>query len=147
MAERVVLLRLETTALVSALPELRARVMAAAGAAGAGDELQQRLELVLEEAVMNTALHGYAGAGGPILVELATREGGELELLLSDQAGSFDPRVVPTPQLSQPLDQRPVGGLGVHLIRTMSDGIRYRRDGERNVLVLTFRARRSDTGC
>lgn len=146
MAARTVLARFETTALVSALPEIRRRVVAVAGMAGVAAEVVQRLDLVLEEAVMNTALHGYGGAGGPLLVELAAGEEGSLELLLTDQAKSFDPCAAPAPDLSQPLEQRPVGGLGVHLIRTMSDGISYCRDKGRNILVLAFAERRSDTG-
>jgi len=51
----------------------------------------------------------------------------------------FDPLAQPPADVSRPIEHRPVGGLGIHLLRELSEALDYRRDGGRNVL--TFRLR------
>jgi anti-sigma regulatory factor (Ser/Thr protein kinase) len=58
---------------------------------------------------------------------------------LVDDGRAFDPLQVAAPDLAAPLEERAVGGLGVHLMRHLVDDIQYRRDGGRNHLVFTKR--------
>ena len=53
-----------------------------------------------------------------------------------DNGRPFDPTSAPPPDLSLPLEQRPPGGLGIHLMRELMDGLDYRRSGDSNILRL-----------
>lgn len=98
------------------------------------DELLFPFELALEEVFMNVAMHG-GGEQGPATVWLELEcADGRLNLSLSDDGPAFDPLSLPTPDLNAPLEERPVGGLGVHLVREMMDGVSYSYRGGRNCL-------------
>jgi serine/threonine-protein kinase RsbW len=98
------------------------------------DELLFPFELALEEVFMNVAMHG-GGEQGPATVWLELEcADGRLNLSLSDDGRAFDPLSLPTPDLNAPLEERPVGGLGVHLVREMMDGVSYSYRGGRNCL-------------
>ena len=56
-----------------------------------------------------------------------------------DDGHAFNPLEAPPPDLSLPMEKRPIGGLGIHLLRELSDGITYERRNGTNRLVLTKR--------
>lgn len=89
------------------------------------------LVLAVNEAVTNVILHGYGGEPGPVAlcVEAA---GGDLSVILSDSAPHFDPTRVPPPDINLPLEDRPLGGLGVHMMRQLTDALIYRVTPEGN---------------
>ncbi len=98
------------------------------------DELLFPFELALEEVFMNVAMHG-GGEQGPATVWLELeRADDRLNLSLSDDGRAFDPLALPTPDLDAPLEERPVGGLGVYLVREMMDDVSYSYQGGRNCL-------------
>lgn len=97
-----------------------------------------RVELVLEELLTNIFRHAYGG--GPGDVELAcSADGGAFCLKLTDWGPPFNPLTQPAPDTSAPLDSRPIGGLGIHLVRHASDSLDYRREGDRNVVTVCVR--------
>lgn len=105
--------------------------------AGLAKEIRFKVELTLEEAVANIVRHGFAdNAGHEIAVRLELR-GGTIRARLEDDGLPFNPLEAPPVDPDQPLEQRPVGGLGIHLIRSLMDGASYRRSSGRNVLSLT----------
>lgn len=80
------------------------------------------LMLAVDEAMTNVIVHGYQK--GPGSIELAVRcEGDTLVIRLRDQAPVFDPTTVPPPDLSIPIIDRALGGMGIHLIRQSVDEI------------------------
>lgn len=96
-------------------------------------------ELALEETFMNVVMHGSAcGACRHVEVSLAmTAEG--LTLTVEDDGPGFDPLSLPPPDLTTGLAERPVGGLGVYLVRQMMDSVSYARIGGRNRLRMSKR--------
>ena len=58
---------------------------------------------------------------------------------MSDDGIAFNPLTRPVPDLQAPIEQRQIGGLGIHLLRTLSETADYRRDGDRNVLTFSMR--------
>ena len=88
------------------------------------------LRLAAEELFANAVRHNPEGAGA---VEMEGRiEGGRAILMLVDHdAEAFDPRTLPEPQVHAPIDERRPGGLGIHLIRRLTDRIDYDHDGRR----------------
>jgi len=83
----------------------------------------------VDESVTNIIEHGYRGAPGTIEVEVR-REGDALMAILRDQAPPFDPTQRPPPDITLPLDERPLGGLGVYLTRMFMDQVKHRVTAE-----------------
>jgi serine/threonine-protein kinase RsbW len=79
----------------------------------------------VDEWAANIIVHGYRDQPGPI--DVAMHEtGGGLVISIRDRAPAFDPTRAPEPDLSLPLEQRPLGGMGIHLIRQTMDEMRHR---------------------
>lgn len=95
------------------------------------------LNLVLDEIVTNTVSYGYDDAAPHVIDVVLRREGGMLTLVVEDDARAFDPLEAPEPDLDASLEDRRVGGLGVHLVRTLMDTVDYDRVADRNRLVMT----------
>lgn len=97
-----------------------------------------RLQLAADEFFNNAVDYGYPdGRAGEIHVHVRRTADG-LDLTFSDDGDAFDPFNAPPPDLAGSLEERRIGGLGVHLVRTLSDHFAYRREGGRNVLTLRF---------
>ncbi len=90
--------------------------------------------LALEEVLSNVIRHGYEdGARHSIAVTISIRDT-VVELDVVDDAREFDPLTAPKVDLDAPLEKRQAGRLGVHLLRTLTREIRYRRVGGENHL-------------
>ena len=100
------------------------------------------MALALDELVTNAIVHGYGG-GGTVVVRLWV-SGEWLEAEVIDEGPAFDPFSAPPPDLDAPLEEREIGGLGVHLVRTLLDRVGYLRDGSTNRVQLAKRVTRSD---
>ena len=108
-----------------------------AGRMGWSDGVLFQLRLVLEEIMINVISHGSSD-GRVARVSVSLRQDGDvLRLELSDDGIAFDPLSLPPPDVSLDIEDRPIGGLGVHLIRTMMDSVSYRREGDWNRLLVT----------
>jgi len=99
----------------------------------------QAADLALEEHLTNVMSYGYDdGREHEIRVRLETNAS-HLVIEVEDDGRAFDPTQVPAADTSLPLDQRPIGGLGIHLIRRSMDEIRYERQAGRNVVRMSKR--------
>ena len=67
--------------------------------------------------------------------------GDGVEATIEDNGIAFDPTVAAGVDPEGELDDRPIGGLGLHLVRRSIDSMQYRRDGDRNLLTITKRRR------
>jgi serine/threonine-protein kinase RsbW len=110
---------------VGNLADIRRFVREEAAALGAGEEAICDLELAVDEAACNIICHGYQDLGGTIQVGVK-RDGDSLIVCLHDEAPPFDPTRYPAPDVTLPLEQRPLGGLGIFLIRQAVDDMVYR---------------------
>ncbi|MDR2935054.1 MAG: ATP-binding protein [Candidatus Adiutrix sp.] len=109
--------------------------------------LGPQVELALEELWVNIAGHAYA-PDRPGRIELeAGPAGGGFRLILRDWGRPFDPFTqAPRPDLEAELPDRPIGGLGVHLVKTLARSCRYRRLGDCNQVELVFAAGKTSEG-
>lgn len=96
------------------------------------------VHLVLDELVSNVIRHGHTANNGTVDVSLAV-DAGMLTIDIVDDGIAFDPLTRPAPNLDLPIDERPIGGLGIHIVKALSETIAYRRDSGRNHLSLTMR--------
>ena len=101
------------------------------------DDERWRLLVILEELFTNAVTHGYEpnSAGGGITVVLGWRTG-RLRISFVDDAPPFDPLALGAPDLDAAGEERPIGGLGIHIVRSLVDQARYRRNADRNHLYL-----------
>jgi len=83
------------------------------------------LILAITEIVTNTIEHGYQEKGGMIEVNLH-QEGGDFIMQVRDEAPVFDPQTAPKPDISLPLGERPLGGLGLHIVNQLMDSVSHR---------------------
>lgn len=110
--------------------------------AGVAAGVQEDLQVVLDEVCANVFKHAYPpGQPGVLRMDLRL-DGGRppraLELTLSDQGRPFDPLAKAAPDLSLSWEKRPLGGLGIHLVQTLTDHQSYRHsqaEGNRLTLV------------
>ncbi len=95
-----------------------------------------RVNLVIEEWVLNVMDYGYDGGENEIELKL-TSEPDSLTIEIVDAGKPFDPlHDAPEPDLDSSIEDRPVGGLGVYMVRTMMDQTHYRREEGKNHLTL-----------
>ena len=95
------------------------------------------VNLALDEVITNIIryAHDDGGRQHPIVVRLAL-ESGVLTAQVEDDGRAFNPLDAPPPDLNASIEERPIGGLGIHLVRTMMNSVEYRRENGRNVLIM-----------
>lgn len=111
---------------------------------GLDERTSYLLNLACDELVTNIILHGYSPEEtGLRSILLAVRfASGGLELQLTDEGCAFDPLSKPAPDVTLSVEERGIGGLGIHFVIQIMDEVRYERSDGRNVL--TMRKHRKD---
>lgn len=99
------------------------------------------VNLALDELVTNIVLHGFEDAAGQEFEARVTAHKDAIVAEVEDQGRPFNLLDAPAPDLSAPLDERALGGLGIHLVRSLMDRVEYQRAGEKNVLTIRKRIR------
>ena len=124
------------------LDEIREFVGDIARAGGFGDKDIYNIQLAADEAASNIIEHAYEGVSNGVL-ELSCEVRAEiLTIIMVDHGESFDPSVIPLPDLKADLSDRKIGGLGIFLMRKLMDEVHYETKSNRsNVLTMTKRKR------
>jgi serine/threonine-protein kinase RsbW len=108
-------------------------VMAAAASAGLDRRASYRLRLAVDEIATNIIVHGYANAEHQGMLEFrADIDDKALTIVIDDTGVTYDPRQAPIPDINLPIEQRPVGGLGVYLAMRSVDEFLYEQLGDRS---------------
>lgn len=107
---------------------------------GVSATVEFHLNLALDEIVSNVMRHGWKDHGQHQLQVRMSLVADEVQVEVEDDAMAFNPLEVPAPDLNRSLDERPIGGLGIYLVRKVMDGIEYRRLDGRNLLVMKKKA-------
>ena len=103
-----------------------------------------QVKLVLEELGVNIVTHGHDNDPEHEFEIILDSETDVLTIELRDEGQAFNPLTdCPEPDLESGLDDRPVGGLGIYLVRTMMDELNYRREDNKNILTIV---KRKDNG-
>jgi serine/threonine-protein kinase RsbW len=117
---------------IASLTSAAARIRAFLEEAGVCNATIFAMETALEEIITNAIKYGTsAQPAGPISLTITAAQD-RIELVIEDRGDAFDPTKVPSPAVDCNLEDMPVGGLGIHLIRSVMDGFEYQRVNHRN---------------
>ncbi|NCC45950.1 MAG: ATP-binding protein [Bacteroidia bacterium] len=98
--------------------------------------LVMSLNLVLEEALTNTILYGF-NDDNDHLIEISCNKGeSQISFTIQDDGIEYDPTKKEDPDISLPAGERPIGGLGIFLIKKIMDSVQYKRIDNKNNLIL-----------
>lgn len=98
------------------------------------------VQLATDEACTNVIEHAYRSAEGSVHIVCLLDEDG-LEVQIHDTGDSFDPEKVTAPNLDAPLEDRNMGGLGLHFMRSVMDEVRFEFNQHGNHLRMIKRKR------
>jgi serine/threonine-protein kinase RsbW len=104
-----------------------------------GDDIAYAFSLGLDEVVSNVVKYAYDDSSHHDIAVTLRLGGGWLRAEVRDDGRAFDPLQAPAPDLDAPIEERPIGGLGIHIVRAMMDAVEYRRENGQNVLALAKR--------
>ncbi len=97
-----------------------------------------RLRVAIDEIVANIVAYGSPGVQSAALDVWFRRVGDMVEITVEDDGPAFDPLARADPDVSLPLESRQPGGLGITLVKSLMDDVRYERTS-RNVLTIRKR--------
>ena len=117
------------------VPELRSYLSDNISSWGFENEKILDMQLAVEEACLNIFHYAYGGKGGNIVVTIDRIPDGAI-ITLEDKGPGFDPTKACRPDLGLKMEEMPIGGLGIHLIRSLTDDMRYEFKDGKNRLIL-----------
>lgn len=124
---------------LSYLSSMLAYIVAEAQKIGFKEEEIGLIELACEEAIVNVIHHAYGGESENKIVINLLRPNEGLTVMIRDRGIAFDSNLVERNiDIKQPAENRKIGGLGIYLIMQIADQLEYGREGDENIIVLTF---------
>ena len=129
-------LRVSLSPRLSAVRSLAQRVEEFGDANRLPDQQVYMINLALDELITNTVSYGLRGIARPRIEVALEISDSMLVLTMVDNGQKFDPTQDTDPDLSSTVEERPIGGLGLHLIKTFADRVNYEYSDGRNRLTL-----------
>lgn len=101
---------------------------------------QMQIDVAIDELFSNIARYAYPDGPGKATVGIEFDEENRMcSVVFSDEGIPFDPLAQQAPDTSLPLMDRPVGGLGIFLVKKTMDAVEYRHENGRNILTIRKR--------
>ena len=101
------------------------------------DTVINKLLLCVDELITNIIAHAYNDKEEHAVLIDCRVEDDKIELELRDDGLAFDPTKQTRPNTNLTVEDRDIGGLGIHLVMTLMDKVEYTREGDFNVLKIT----------
>ena len=96
---------------------------------------QMHIDLLMDEILVNVASYAYPDHPGDVTVQFTCRDR-IAEITFIDSGIPYNPLENPEPDITLPAEQRPIGGLGIFLVKKMADEAEYRHEGGKNILTI-----------
>ena len=100
-------------------------------------DIMLSLNLVLEELITNIIFYGYPDKTEHKIIVRFSLDNKIFQMQIEDDAIEFNPLNVVKPDLDEAIENRKIGGLGIHFARQLTDKITYKRFDNKNILTLT----------
>lgn len=121
---------------IQEVPLLAAFIEEVCEEAGTDAVTTMQMNLAMEEAVVNVMNYAYPkGEKGEIDIE-ATTENERLTFVITDSGTPFDPTAKEDADTTLSAEERPIGGLGIFLVKQLMDSVGYERKEGKNVLTM-----------
>lgn len=105
--------------------------------AGCPMKMLMQINVAMDEVFVNIASYAYAPGEGDATIRFELDEETHVaQITLIDQGVAFDPLNAPEPDITKPAAERPIGGLGIFLVRKLMDEVTYERKDGCNILTL-----------
>ncbi|MCL2216004.1 MAG: ATP-binding protein [Defluviitaleaceae bacterium] len=96
--------------------------------------LKNQIGVAVDEIFSNVANYAYNPKVGKVLIRVSV--GDDISIEFEDGGIAYDPLALETPDISLPVEDRKIGGLGVHIVKNIMDSATYRRENNKNILVI-----------
>lgn len=131
--------QLEVTSDKGQLDKVMGFIHGCLGDLGVSEMSMMQLELAVEEIFVNISNYAYEGTGKVWIGCDVEKDTMSITITFKDSGAEFDPLSMPEPDTSAPALDRPIGGLGIFLVKRNVDGISYRRRDGYNILTIEKR--------
>lgn len=129
--------RLKISSITENLEIIREFINNLAQKAGFNEEGADQIELAVDEACTNVIKHAYKFNTKRMLDILVFLDNEKMEIIISDKGSGFDPDKLPIPDLQKYAHEAKMGGLGIHLMKTLMDEVNYSfNPGKKNTVSL-----------
>ncbi len=122
---------------LSELERVAHEVQAFGEAHGIAAKLIFNVNVALDEILTNVISYAYPEGGQHVITVRLAVKAAELVIEVEDDGCPFNPLTVAPPDLRKSTEERPIGGLGLQLVRKMMDRLEYRREQDKNLLVMS----------
>ena len=119
------------------IPGIADKIDAFCAARGMGPVVAYAANLSIDEVLTNTISYGYQDEARHDIDIALHFDGNRLVVVIRDDAAPFDPTLAAEPDTGAALADRPIGGLGLFLVKQMMDDVAYRHENGFNVMTLT----------
>ena len=100
---------------------------------GCPEKIRVQIDIAVEEVFVNIAHYAYAPKTGFAIIRAAAQDG-ELRLVFEDLGKPYNPLERPDPDITGSAEDRPIGGLGIFMVKKIMDTVEYRYEGGVNLL-------------
>ncbi len=121
---------------IGQLPVIHEFLQQIADDAKLSESISMNIKLAVEEAVVNVISYAYSGEKNKPIDISVRYEKGQMRITIVDSGIAFDPISNLEPDVTLPLEERPIGGLGTFLYKQLMTEVSYVRSGNKNVLTM-----------
>jgi sigma-B regulation protein RsbU (phosphoserine phosphatase) len=118
------------------MPIAEAKLDAVGERHGIPSDIVSKFKVILDEILSNIISYAYADENDHEIELWMEVVNNRFLLTINDDGNPFNPLTTEPPDINAPIEERELGGLGLHLVRTLADEATYQRQGDRNVLTL-----------
>lgn len=129
-------------ATVGSIPVITEKVETELEKLNCSGKAHRKINVALDELLNNIASYAYPQETGSVTVQMRYNEESEtVSITLIDSGAAYNPLEKADPDVTLAAEERPIGGLGILMVKKKMDGMEYRRENNHNILTIHKRIR------